>query len=98
MIKFYEEAKKRGDKKNMTDLYYMNHAAAAVNYSYALRLKKQYKEEVKYLKVGQKYFKLFMKLAKKGKQYEQAKEQLKILDTELLPPAIEKAGMKPTSK
>jgi len=86
-VKLYEMAKKRGEKRNMTDIYYMNFAAAAVNYSYTLRIEKKYKEEIKLLNIGLKNFTLTMKLAKSGKYYESAKKQAKIIEEELLPRA-----------
>lgn len=86
-VELYEAAKKRGEKRNMTDLFYMNLGAACVNYSYELRQKKDYEKEVALLKEGSKNFKLFTTIVKTGKEHDIALEQMKTIDDELLPKA-----------
>ncbi len=93
-VELYEAAKKRGEKKNMTDVFYMNLGAAAVNYSYALRQKKEYKKEVELLQAGLKSFKKFMELNKKGKFFNTAKEQADTIEKDLLPVAKKAAAAK----
>ena len=94
-VELYELAKKRGEKRNMTDLFYMNLGAAAVNYSYELRQKKDLKGEVELLKEGLKNFKTFVSLVKTGKERETALEQIKVIEKDLLPKAEKSLKEKP---
>lgn len=94
-VELYELAKKRGEKRNMTDLFYMNLGAAAVNYSYELRQKNDFKGEVELLKEGLKNFKTFASLVKTGKERETALEQIKVIEKDLLPKAEKSLKEKP---
>lgn len=94
-VELYELAKKRGEKRNMTDLFYMNLGAAAVNYSYELRQKNNFKGEVELLKEGLKNFKTFASLVKTGKERETALEQIKVIEKDLLPKAEKSLKEKP---
>jgi hypothetical protein len=86
-VELYELAKKRGEKRNMTDIFYINLGAACVNYSYELRQKNDFKNEVALLKEGLKNFKLFTTLVKAGKERKQTLEQINVLEKELIPKA-----------
>lgn len=94
-VEFYEAAKKKGEKRNMTDLFYMNLGAAAVNYSYESRQKSDFKSEVNLLKEGLKNFKTFTTLVKTGKEREVALEQIKTIEKDLLPKAEKKLKEQP---
>jgi hypothetical protein len=86
-VELYELAKKRGEKRNMTDIFYINLGAACVNYSYELRQKNDFTKEVALLKEGLKNFKLFTTLVKEGNENKQALEQINVLEKELIPKA-----------
>jgi hypothetical protein len=86
-VELYELARKRGEKRNMTDVFYINLGAACVNYSYELRQKNDFKNEIALLKEGLKNFKLFITLVKEGKERKQALEQINVLEKKLIPKA-----------
>jgi len=83
-VELYEKAKERGETRNMNDIFYMNYAAACVNYSYELRQKGDYKAEVEMLVEGLKYFKLFTTLQKDARMRKIAEEQIKVIENDLL--------------
>ncbi|MBN2135871.1 MAG: hypothetical protein JW737_09085 [Acidobacteria bacterium] len=95
MIELYEQAKKRGETKNMTDMLYLNYAAASINYSLVQRNKKDYKAEVKYLKEGLKYYDKYISIGKDKRGLETAKDQAKIVKEELIPKAEKRLAGKP---
>jgi tetratricopeptide (TPR) repeat protein len=95
MIDLYELAKERDETKNMTDMLYLNYAAASVNYSLVQRNKKDYKAEVKYLKEGLKYYDKYISIGKDKRGLKTAKEQAKIVKEELIPKAEKRLAGKP---
>jgi hypothetical protein len=94
-VELYEIAKKNKENRNMTDLFYMNLGAAAVNYSYECRQKNDFKTEVALLKEGLKNFKAFASLVKTGRERETALDQIKTIEKDLLPRAEKKLKEQP---
>jgi hypothetical protein len=94
-VELYELAKKRGEKRNMTDVFYINLGTACVNYSYELRQKNDFKNEVALLKEGLKNYKLFATLVRTGKERELALEQIKTVEKELIPKAEKRLKEQP---